>query len=177
MPYGNPVFWPVLEAVERHGLALCLHAGGMPGNPPTGTGWPSYYVEQVVGMAGAFQAQLISLLSEGVFARFPSLRVVLAEAGFAWLPPFLWRLDKEWKGLRRETPWNARSHTEVVAERVSLTVTPVDCPPERLEAVLGRLPGHMLLNSSDYPHVHAAPPEGLDAGRLDATAREVYRWQ
>ena len=56
-------------------------------------------------MAHIFQAQLTSLIAEGAFERFPELRVVLLESGFGWLPPLLWRLDKEWKGLRREIPW------------------------------------------------------------------------
>lgn len=177
MPYGNPSFWPVFEAAERNGLAICLHAGGMPGNAPTGTGWPSTYAEQVAGMAGAFQSQLISLLAEGVFARFEALHVVLAEAGFAWLPPFLWRVEKEWKGLRRETPWTRGPRAEIVGERVSFTLQPIDCPPDRLSAVLDRMPPDVLIDASDYPHVHADRPAGIDAARLDAKAREVYRWQ
>ena len=56
-------------------------------------------------MGHIFEAQLTSLIAEGAFERFPELRVVLLESGFGWLPPLLWRLDKEWKGLRREIPW------------------------------------------------------------------------
>jgi predicted TIM-barrel fold metal-dependent hydrolase len=128
-------------------------------------------------MPGAFQSQLTSLMSEGVFGRFENLRFVLAESGFAWLPPFLWRLEKEWKGLRRETPWTEGPYAEIVGARVSITLQPVDCPLDRIQAVLDRLPHDMLVNASDYPHVHAEPPGAIDTGRLDATAREVYRWQ
>ena len=55
-------------------------------------------------MATAFQAQLISLVCEGVFERFPTLRIVLIEGGFAWLAPLMWRLDRAWTLLRAEVP-------------------------------------------------------------------------
>ena len=72
--------------------------------PPTPVGWPSTYIEECADMAQIFQAQVLSLISEGAFARFPELRVVLIESGFVWMPAWMWRMDKEWKGLRRDTP-------------------------------------------------------------------------
>ena len=52
----------------------------------------------------AFQAHLLSLVHEGVFAKFPTLTVVLIEAGFTWLPQFLWRANKTWRAMRAEVP-------------------------------------------------------------------------
>ena len=59
-------------------------------------------------MSQVFQAQVLSLVSEGVFDLFPSLRVALIEAGFTWMPSLMWRFDKEWRGLRHLTPWVKR---------------------------------------------------------------------
>ena len=66
----------------------------------TGGGWPSFYIEEMVGHAQCCQALLTSMVIEGVFERFPRLRLVLIEAGFAWLPAIAWRLDKHWSRLR-----------------------------------------------------------------------------
>ena len=57
-----------------------------------------------VGMATAFQDQLTSLVCEGVFERFPQLRIVLIEGGIAWVAPLMWRLDRAWSLLRAQAP-------------------------------------------------------------------------
>ena len=104
-PYGNAIFHPIFAAAAERSLVVSIHYGGWPGNPATGVGWPSFYIEEWAARGALFQSQLMSLVSEGLFARVPEARIALVEAGWAWLPPFLWRFDKDWKGLRRETPW------------------------------------------------------------------------
>jgi len=164
LPYGKRHFHPIFEAAVRHDLVVGLHFGGAPGNPPTSVGWPSYYLEEYAGMAQAFQSQLQSMVVEGLFDRFPALRVTCVEGGFAWLPPFLWRLDKEWKGLQREVPWTKRLPSEYVREHVRFTIQPADLPPDpaRLGRLVEQVGGEeVLLFASDYPHVHDDPPVQL----------------
>jgi predicted TIM-barrel fold metal-dependent hydrolase len=186
-PYGKRQYHPIYEAAARHDLVVALHFGGAPGNPPTSVGWPSYYLEEYAGMAQVFQGQLMSLIVEGVFDRFPNLRVALVESGFAWLPPFLWRLDKEWKGLRREIPWTTRLPSEYVRDHVRVSLQPIDGPAE--PARLLRLVDHLgsddiLMFSTDYPHWHfddaaEALPSGLTPSLkrkiLGDNARAFYR--
>jgi predicted TIM-barrel fold metal-dependent hydrolase len=156
-PYGNRRYWPIYEAAVRHNLVIGLHFGGSPGNPPTPAGWPSYYIEEYVGMSQIFQSQVISLIAEGVFDQFPALRVALIEGGFTWLPSLMWRMDKEWKGLRREIPWVKRLPSEYIREHVSLTLQPLDSPPDsyHLRQIMEQLESDdMLMFSTDYPHWH-----------------------
>ncbi len=167
-PYGNRRYHPTLEAAARHNLAAGIHFGGSPGNPPTPSGWPSYYLEEYVDMASIFQSQVLSLIAEGVFERFPTLRVTLIEGGFTWLPAWMWRIDKEWKGLRREIPWSRRLPSETIREHMRLTIQPVDAPadPRHLQQIIASLGSDdLLLYASDYPHQHAAPAGGTPSGQ------------
>jgi predicted TIM-barrel fold metal-dependent hydrolase len=154
-PYGNQYYWPIYEAAQQYGLPVGIHAGGMTGYPTMPVGWPSHYLEDYVSYAQAFQSQLVSLVSEGVFTKFPDLRVVLLESGFTWLPSLMWRFDKNWKGLRREIPWVDRLPSEVIKEHIRLTIQPMDEPenPEFLLDIIEQIESEdMLLFSSDYPH-------------------------
>ena len=55
--------------------------------------------------SAAFENQLLSFIAEGVFQKFPGLKLVLIESGFTWLPTLLWRTNKTWRGVRPEVPW------------------------------------------------------------------------
>jgi predicted TIM-barrel fold metal-dependent hydrolase len=117
------------------------------------------------------------MIVEGVFDQFPTLRVAFVESGFTWLPPFLWRLDKEWRGLRREIPWTHRLPSEYVREHVRFTLQPIDGPPhpQRLLQVVDQLGSdELLMFSTDYPHWHFdAAEEALPTGLSDTLARKI----
>ncbi|HET8996183.1 MAG TPA: amidohydrolase family protein [Acetobacteraceae bacterium] len=171
LPLGRRQNWPIYAAAQKHGLPVGIHAGSTYRHPVTAVGWPSYWTEDYVNQAPGFQSQLTSLIAEGVFTKFPDLTVVLMESGVTWLPAYLWRLTKFWKGLRSEIPWVADPPSSVVRDRVRLTLQPFDGPPD--PASVMRVMEHIgsdetLLFSTDYPHWQfdalAAIPEGLDAG-------------
>ncbi len=188
-PYGNRRYAPIFEAAVRNDLAIGIGFGGSPPNPPTPSGWPSYYLEEWAGMASIFQSQLMNLIFEGTFERFPTLRVVLIEGGFTWLPALLWRWDKEWKGLRPQTPWVRRLPSAYVHEHVRLTTQPWDAPPNQQQflQIIDQLGSEdLLLFATDYPHwqydtvAEALPPAGLSDTLVEKIMREnaraFYRW-
>jgi uncharacterized protein len=171
VPLGRRQFWPLYAAAVRHGLPIGIHAGSAYRHPVTSLGWPSYYIEDYAAQSQAFQSQVASLITEGVFAKFPELKVVLIESGVTWLPGFLWRFSKFWRGLRPEVPWVDRSPAEIVRDHIRLTVQPLDAPaePDAVERTIDHLRSDdMLLYASDYPHWQFdgddALPPGIPAG-------------
>jgi hypothetical protein len=177
-PLGQRKYWPIYEAAARAGLPVGIHAFGYGGWPMTPGGWPSYYIEEMTGHAQTAQSQLVSLLLEGVFERIPALRVVLIEAGFAWAPSLLWRLDKHWSRMRAETPHLRRPPSDYARESVWWTTQPME-EPERhrqLLDVIGWLGWDRLLFATDYPHWDFDnPSEVLPNGGTEAQRRGLFR--
>lgn len=154
MPLGRRYYWPLYAAAERHGLPIAIHPGSMFRHAPTQSGFPSTLTEDYITHAQAFGSQLASLVAEGVFAKFPGLKVVLTESGVSWLPSLMWRMGKDWRGLRTEVPWVDQIPAEIIRQHVRLTLQPLDLPPtislERLCDHLGS--DRLILFSTDYPH-------------------------
>jgi uncharacterized protein len=174
-PLGRRHYWPIFDAASAAGLPVAVHPGVASANPWGPSGWSSYFIEDYAGVAGAMQSQLTSMVCEGVFQKFPDLTVVLLESGVTWLPSLMWRLDKNWKGLRREIPWLDLPPSEVIRSRVRLTVAPFDGPPQqdevmRLVEQIGS--ERMLLYASDYPHWHYRSAEESVLRHLSAAERE-----
>ncbi|MCZ6635213.1 MAG: amidohydrolase family protein [bacterium] len=176
-PYGNRNFHPLFAAAVTHNLALALHFGGNPGNPPTPSGWSTFYIEEYTGMASVFQSQLLSLISGGAFNQFPDLRVVLLESGCTWLPSLMWRFDKDWKGIRREMPWLKQPPTEYIHKHIRLTIQPFDAPAniDQLSENLEQMGSdNLLLFATDYPHMHFhAPEDALPKGLPDSLIPKI----
>ena len=100
------------------------------------------------------QAFLTSMVIEGVFERTRGFRLVLIEAGFAWVPSLAWRLDKLWHRLRAETPHLKRLPSEYIRDGVWLTTQPMEEPatPAHVLDAIGWIGWNRLLFATDYPH-------------------------
>jgi predicted TIM-barrel fold metal-dependent hydrolase len=183
--YGNRSWHPVYEAMVKHDLVMGLHRGGITEGPPSPTGWPSWYVEEYAAELQVYCAQITSMIAEGTFQSFPSLRVSVLEAGFAWAPVWCWRLDADWKGLRREVPWLDRRPSEIFRDHFRLSIAPVeDVPAEEFARVLDWLQSEsILMFASDYPRRYkdglpallAAARNSMRAELLGDSARSWYR--
>ena len=186
-PLGRPQYRPIFETASELGLPVALHFGAIGGNAVTPCGWPSFYLEEHTGMSLAFQAQLVSLVLEGVFERFSQVKVVLVEGGFAWIPPLLWRMDQHWRRLCGETPYLRLAPSDYVRMNVALTTQPMEEPgdPSHLLDVLEMMAeGPKLMFATDYPHWdfdapdRAFPvqiPDDVRTRIYETNAREIYR--
>jgi predicted TIM-barrel fold metal-dependent hydrolase len=185
---GARHYYPIYEAAQRHDLAITVHPAGTENiffQAPPMAAKPVYKVEWRTALTQIHQSNLISLLCHGVFERFPRLRFVITEGGFAWLPDVLWRLDASWRALRDEVPWVKRLPSDYVRSNVRFTSQPFVEPnrPEQLAAICDLVEAETtLMYSSDYPHFDFDDPvralANLDAGlrrrMLGETAREFF---
>lgn len=155
-PMGRRRYWPIYEACAEFGLVVMSHAFGSAGLPISGAGWPSYYIEDHVSPSLAMQANIASMIMEGVFDRFPTLKVISVENGFGWAPQLMWRMDNAWSVLKDEVPHLKRAPSEYLREHVYFATQPVEEPSKRefFQHILNQYPDfeNTLCFSSDYPH-------------------------
>jgi predicted TIM-barrel fold metal-dependent hydrolase len=175
-PLGNRRYWPIYEAAAAAGLPVGIHAFGNGGQPTSSSGWSSFYIEDMVGHSQSCQSMVTSMVVEGIFARFPALRVVLIEAGFAWLPPLAWRLDKIWRTLRTETPHLKLAPSEYIRRHIWLTTQPMEEPEPaaHLRDTIEWIGWNRLLFATDYPHWDYDSPQAAMSLRLSQQEREAF---
>jgi predicted TIM-barrel fold metal-dependent hydrolase len=158
--FGHPMFDSLHRAAAETGRPIAVHSFGQ-GTANSGTahlagGRPCYYNEFHAGAVQEMMSCAMSFVYHGVFERYPSLKLVLVEAGgVGWVAPFLKRLDTDFKGLRREIPWCKRLPSEYFAEHIRVTTQPFDHDSGD-DVMLIALESYgaedFLLFATDYPH-------------------------
>ncbi|WP_436348380.1 amidohydrolase family protein [Natronorubrum sp. FCH18a] len=155
--YGHPKFWPVYEAAEKHDLPVAIHTSndGAGLSSPATPGQPTNYFSWHNMIPAGYMGHVNSLIVEGVFDEFPGLTFVCVEGGFAWVPHLMWRMDKNWKGLREQAPWLENPPSRYIRDHVRFTTQPV-AEPENDDHLLQILEmmhaDETLMFSADYPH-------------------------
>src|SRR5262249_26456780 len=138
-PLGHRRYWPIYAAAERANRPIALHVQGYSGGPASSPPRrASHYPEGQQALTGKPKSTRPKMVFEGVFERFPELRVVLVEGGFAWAPTLCWRMDKHWERLRKETPRAKRRPSEYVREHFWFTTQPIEEPddPQHLADII-----------------------------------------
>ena len=177
-PIGRQRYWPIFEAAAHYGLPIGMHIGGEAGHAPTAAGWPSYYIEDHHGLIHSMQCQATSMVLEGVFERFPTLKVIMIEGGFAWLPSLAWRLDAHWRKLRSEVPQLREPPSAYMKRNLWVSTQPMEEPekPEDLRRILSWIGWDRVLYASDYPHWDFDDPRYAFPCRLsEAERRAIFR--
>jgi predicted TIM-barrel fold metal-dependent hydrolase len=183
---GRKRYWPIYQAAVDAGLPVGIHAFGYSGWPMTSSGYPSFYIEEMTEHATSAQVMVTSMIMEGIFERWPELKVVLIECGFGWLPALGWRLDKHWKRLKDEVPHLKMAPSEYIKKHFWVTTQPMEETeePDHLIEVMNWIGMERIMFSSDYPHWDfddpfvSLPPSLTEAQRrmiYSGNARSLYR--
>ncbi|OLL72393.1 hypothetical protein Ae168Ps1_0771 [Pseudonocardia sp. Ae168_Ps1] len=156
-PLGKQRYWPIFEACEQYDIPLGFHVPGM-GRQPTGSGRQNFYAEMHAAFAVLPISMVSSLVFEGVFERFPRLKIALLELGWDWVVPFSWRLDATFDKLRDELPHLTRRPSDYLREHFWFSTQPVEEPedpawtPDVYTMFEESGFADRLMFSSDYPH-------------------------
>ena len=129
--------------------------------PPVG--FPSYNHDFMVTYSLLAANQVMSLIFDGVFDRFPTLHIVFVEHAFTWILPLMWRMDaiyearKSWVDIKRKP-------SEYVKDHIKFTTQPLDYPEDKPRADpragVDGVRARSCCISSDYPHWTFDDPAG-----------------
>lgn len=178
-PLGDPAYWPIYQAAEERGLPVAIHLHGV-SSLRSGVGEWTFYFEARTALAAYAQGLVASMIFNGVFDRFPGLKVVLIELQWSWAVPFAWRMDSAFENLRSEVSHLTAKPSEYFSRHFWFTTQPAFDPefPEQFDEVYGMFERHgfgdRLMFSSDYPHWDMDSPfESLPRGLAVDTKRRI----
>ena len=131
-------------------------------------------------------AHAVSFIAEGVFEKYPRLRVLVDECDQFWAIGLMWHMDADWKSLRDQTPWLRRLPSEYFREHFRIGSQPFMEPENhrQLASAMEALhAGETLVFSSDWPHwdwddpatTFPKLPEHLHRRIFAENARELFR--
>jgi len=152
--YGHADFDPLWEEAERLDVPIGFH-----GAPSKGFGFDyfdTFIKAHTLEHPFAILLQFTSLMFDGVFERFPRLRVAFLECGAGWVPYMMDRMDDEWeKRGKRWSPLLKRAPSEYI--RNGNIYFSCEVEERTLPYVVEFLGEDKIFFASDYPHERARP--------------------
>ena len=164
---GDRRFDPIYEAAQAIGMPLSIHSqtlhwGQYGVNGIAGAGCErldKYSYVHTVSFPVELMIALMHQIGEGVFDRFPRLKVGYFEGCCGWLPFWSERLDEHFEKLRPQWPRCERKPSEIITSgQVAVT-----CEPEEslVPHILDSMGQHLVMYASDYAHWDGEYPESV----------------
>jgi len=153
---GDPAFEPVWTAAEELGVAIGVHEGSS--NIIRTLGTERYFNPLLLhAMSHAFEQMLAcaTLMVTGVMERHSALRFAFLEAGGAWAPYWMWRLDEQVKGFGRYARDMKLMPSEYFRRQCWVAF---EGDEDTLPALLPHVGEEHVVWGSDYPHHDATFP-------------------
>jgi len=175
-PYNDPYYEPLWQAASERGIPLTFHRTF--GGPPPDQDWDEL-VAQNVSMAGTVVRffsgvrPLTYMIFDGVFERYPSLKIVAGEVNFGWVPFWAQTMDQQYAvGEAMHDTHLDRAPSEFLGENVFVTGLDDVIGFELIKAGVPRLADTCMF-STDYPHsVTLWPNTAKHVAELTAGMRE-----
>ncbi|MEA2681979.1 MAG: uncharacterized protein QOK05_307 [Chloroflexota bacterium] len=173
---GHSHWYPIYEAAVELGLPVVIEAGNESNiytlTHHTAAGPPVTYAEYRILADQSLTGHLGSLIAQGVFERFPDLKVMALGAGADWLGAVMTRFDFKFDSHGREIPWAPKRPSEYFRKSIRLSTHPLDVGAgvDSMLHLLQTVDGieDMLIYASSYPNwdtervsevADALPPE------------------
>lgn len=151
-PIHQNRFMKVFAALDERALPLAFHSGPNWGDRPFEQ-LNRFMSAHALGFPFYAMIQLTNVVVNGLQERFPRIRFIFMEAGQAWVPFLIARLDSEFRSRSSEAPLLRRLPSEYIREMYFTTQPLEQLDPAHQQAMFELMNAEtQLLYSSDYPH-------------------------
>lgn len=174
--FGSPVYDELWDAAQRLDVPIGIH-GGVSGN--LGLDRVSSFAEaHCLEHPFVQMLQLTNMIFQGVFDRFPHLRVAFLEAGVGWVPYMMDRLDEDCEKFGGRLPQPPKRAPSEYLKSGNIFFT-AEVEEHTLPYVLDLLRDDVILWASDFPHERERDQFGSDIpylrARQDISAEAKHR--
>lgn len=146
--FGSSEFFPLYEEAQRLDVPLAIHASG--GDEPGSEMFDSFICVHTCGHPLALMRQITAVIFNGIFERFPSLRLGFLEAGVGWIPYWMERMDEEYEKRAVEAPnLKVKPSEHIRGEQIFFSCEPDE---EMIAYTVERIGENKIMFASDYPH-------------------------
>jgi uncharacterized protein len=157
--FGDRRFDPVYAAAEQLDVPIAVHASGthLAGGKP----FPVFIQTHSYNHPAAVIGQFTSMMFEGVFSRYPAMRIGFLECGATWVPWYLDRMDEEYEVRGRwEAPRLTAAPSEYVGPGRNIFFG-LEAEERRLGPTLDLIGSDSAMYASDWPHWDGDYPHSL----------------
>jgi predicted TIM-barrel fold metal-dependent hydrolase len=181
---------PVWAAASEAGLPVVFHVGGtgqlidpnyfnngLPIPPDFHGGDENFRSVDYMGIPAPPAQTLATMVFDGVFDRFPDLRIGVIEQGAIWVPSWMRQMEAAFDAFSRHEA-RLRSLSMRPSEYVTRQMRFTPYPTEDVGWIIEQAGPEVCLFSSDYPHVEGGrrPIERFEAGlaKTSPEARQAF---
>lgn len=152
LPVHDNAYMKVYRAMEERGLALSFHSGPN-WSEPVFKSCNRFISVHALGFTFYNILHLTNWVVNGLGERFPKLPVIWIEAGLAWIPFLMQRLDHEYMLRPSECPTLKKKPSDYMRDMYYST-QPIEIQDmQAMECTFRMMNAEtQLLYSSDYPH-------------------------
>jgi predicted TIM-barrel fold metal-dependent hydrolase len=152
IPIHDNALMKVYRAIEERGLVLSFHSA-FNWNENVFRGCNRFLAVHALGFSFYNILHCTNWVTNGIPERFPKLPVIWIEAGLAWIPFLMQRLDNEYMMRPSECPALKKKPSEYMREMYYST-QPIEIQDMEAMKVTFRVMDaeNRLLYASDYPH-------------------------
>ncbi len=154
---GSKQYDPFWAEAEKLGTAVAVHGGHATAESQRYT---KFIQRHTIGFPVSNMMQMMHMTYEGVYEKFPNIKVGYLEAGCTWVPYMLDRMDEEWeKRGWFETPNCKKKPSDYIKSgNVYVHVEPGE---KLIPEVIREMGQNRLMYASDWPHWDHEYPESV----------------